>query len=135
MHAVQLEKFIMKKVFTAAVVAMTLVFSVPLYAEQQAESEMPVSNAIYDILLMRPVGAISLGVGAAAFIISLPITLPLGEAGISAYELVVVPFNYTFTRPIGDLWLSELQEWEKERRRQEAEGRRLYPRQGRGWDE
>lgn len=122
----------MKKAFTAAITAIALAFSVPSYADQQAESETPVTDAIYDVLLMRPFGVIAVGFGAAAFILGLPITLLLGEAGRSAHELVAVPFNYTFTRPIGDLKTGEYQEWKKERIWEEAERGRRYPRQGSG---
>jgi hypothetical protein len=81
----------MKKAFTAAITAIALAFSVPSYADRQAEFDKPAYNAIYDVLLMRPFGLVATGVGAVVFIIGLPITLPLGEAGRSAHELVAVP--------------------------------------------
>jgi hypothetical protein len=139
MKAIQLEKFIMKKAFIAAVTAIALALSVPTYAEQQAESETPVTDALYDVLLMRPFGAISVGFGTAVFIIGLPITLPLGEAGRTADEFIAEPFKYTFTRPIGDLRTGEMEEWEKERIQQHSERRRPQSREGIGrgirWDE
>lgn len=130
----------MKKLFTAALAALTLALNVTSYAQEQAEydipeSATPVTDVMYDALLMRPVGVIALGVGAVTFIISLPITLPLGEAGRTARELVAAPFNYTFTRPIGDMWTDELQRWEQERRIMESEGRSRAPKPFRGRDD
>ncbi len=114
--------------------------SVTSYAQEQAEydipeSATPVTDVMYDAMLMRPVGVIALGVGAVTFIISLPITLPLGEAGRTARELVGAPFNYTFTRPMGDMWTDELKQWEEERRFIGSEGRIRAPRPFRGPDE
>ena len=130
----------MNKFIAAALASLTLALSVHLYAQEQAaydtpESETPVTDVMYDALLMRPVGVIALGVGAVTFIISLPITLPLGEAGRTARELVAAPFNFTFTRPIGDMWTDELQRWEEERRLQALEGISRAPRPFRGPDE
>ena len=119
----------MKRAITAVVTAIAFAFSVPSYAaDQQIEPETPVTDAVYDAVLMRPFGLVAVGVGVAAFIIGLPITLPLGEAGRSADELVAAPLKYTFTRPIGDLRIGESEEWEKERIRQDAERSRQTPR-------
>lgn len=101
----------MKKTFTAAVAALMLVSSVPSYASHVADVGSPATDAAYDVMLMRPIGLISVGVGAAAFIIGLPFTFLLGESGRSAEELVAAPFNYTFTRPIGDLGPLEFQDY------------------------
>lgn len=118
----------MKKAITAAITAIALAFSVPSYAvDYQVQPETPVFDTVYDVVLMRPFGLIATGFGAAAFIVGLPITLPLGEAGRSAEELVAAPFKYTFTRPIGDLRTGEIEQWEKERVRLDTERRRQYP--------
>lgn len=118
----------MKRAITAVITAIALAFSVPSYAaDNQVEPETPVTDALYDTVLMRPFGLIATGFGVAAFIIGLPVTLPLGEAGRSADELVAAPFKYTFTRPLGDLREGEIEQWEKERIRLETERRRQYP--------
>ena len=126
----------MKRAFTAVITAIALAFSVPTYAaDQQVQPETPVTDAAYDVVLMRPFGAVAVGVGVAAFIIGLPITLLLGEAGRTADEFIAVPFKYTFTRPIGDLRTVESEEWERERIRDEGERARRRSRYGIGWDE
>lgn len=93
----------MKKTLTAAVAALLLATSLPVYAAHQADGETPESKVAYDVLLMRPFGLVAVGAGAVAFVIGLPFTALLGESGRSAEELVVAPFNHTFTRPIGDM--------------------------------
>lgn len=93
----------MKKTLTAAVAALILATSLPAYAAHRVDVETPESRVTYDVLLMRPFGLIAVGAGVAAFVIGLPFTALLGESGRSAEELVVAPFNHTFTRPIGDM--------------------------------
>ena len=56
---------------------------------------------LFDIVFLRPVGVLSTVVGTAAFIVSLPISIPTRTADDAAEKLVFAPYHYTVTRPLG----------------------------------
>ncbi|MDD4092609.1 MAG: hypothetical protein PHQ63_08605 [Smithellaceae bacterium] len=68
---------------------------------------------VLDVALIRPVGIVSVVVGTALFILSLPVSIPSGSVGTVANSLVKESFEYTFIRPIGDFDY-ELGTWGKE---------------------
>lgn len=61
------------------------------------------TNMVLDLLILRPLGLLTTGVGSVLFVVSLPFTLPSGSARDAACELVTKPLAYTFTRPLGDI--------------------------------
>lgn len=58
---------------------------------------------IFDVVLARPAGLISIGVGTTVFVLSLPFTLCSRNVKYTAHKLIVEPINYTFTRPLGQM--------------------------------
>ena len=60
----------------------------------------PVAAAA-DLVIMRPVGIAATAIGTGAFIASLPITYTNGTARQTSENLVMKPFRFTFTRPLG----------------------------------
>jgi hypothetical protein len=73
----------------------------PLLAAEQTE---PSSDEIAaDLLFVRPVAFSSIIVGAGIFVVSLPFTIPTGNFILAGRKLVVVPFKYTFSKPLGQL--------------------------------
>ena len=58
---------------------------------------------LLDTVFLRPVSLVSVAVGAAAWIVSLPFSLPSGSAGEAWDALVETPLNYTFSRPLGNI--------------------------------
>ena len=86
----------MKKLkVTILIVICIFMTSVPAFGNDQA------FETTVDILLVRPVSLAATVVGTAVFIVSLPFSIPSKSVGATAQTLVVEPFNYTFTRPIG----------------------------------
>jgi hypothetical protein len=75
----------------------------PALAQSAAGTGDRGTDMMLDLLILRPLGLLTAGLGSAAFVVSLPFTLPSGSAGAAACELVKEPFAYTFTRPLGDL--------------------------------
>jgi hypothetical protein len=75
----------------------------PLLAESGEGTGDKGTDMMLDLLILRPLGLLATGVGSAAFVVSLPFTLPSGSTGAAACELVREPFAYTFARPLGDL--------------------------------
>jgi len=105
----------MKKMMIATFIVVTLILtSVPAFAEDGAgtpeettpdviiERPIPTSDMIVDIILARPVGFVSTVVGTALFIVALPFAIPSSSVAPVARTLVVFPFKFTFTRPVGD---------------------------------
>ena len=55
-----------------------------------------------DVVFVRPFGVLATVVGTGFFVVSLPFTLLAGDVAHAADELVLAPFLYTFSRPLGD---------------------------------
>ena len=99
----------MKRKWTALLVALVIITSAaPAYAEI-TQSDL----VVLDVALIRPVGIVSVVVGTALFILSLPVSIPSGSVGTAANSLVKDSFEYTFIRPVGDFDY-ELGTWGKE---------------------
>lgn len=87
----------MKKLTVAILIAGCIIMtSMPAFGNDQA------LDATVDILLVRPVSLVATVIGTAVFIVSLPFSIPSQSVGATARTLVAEPFNYTFTRPIGE---------------------------------
>jgi len=93
----------MKKAIAAIVVLVMLsgVCSAEMYAKETANAPSAEEMAL-DVVLVRPLGIVSLAAGTAFFIVSLPFTIPSGSVGAAARRLVAEPFKFTFTRPLGE---------------------------------
>jgi hypothetical protein len=63
-----------------------------------------VGGAVFDVLILRPLGVATVLVGAAAFVPAVIVTSPQGSDGIlHAYEVFVEhPVKHAFTRPLGE---------------------------------
>jgi len=95
---------ITKRSITFLLIA-TLVFvpfaTTAVAADQTQDDEISAGAMTVDLLLVRPVGIVSVVFGTAVFIVSLPFSALGGNAGNAAKQLVAAPFNYTFTRKLG----------------------------------
>ncbi len=88
----------------ASVAGLALALSAPCAsADAGAGTGDKGTDMVLDLVLLRPMGLLATGVGAVAFVVSLPFTLPSGGVGSAACELVQAPLAYTFTRPLGDM--------------------------------
>jgi hypothetical protein len=56
-----------------------------------------------DAVIVRPLGAVAVAVGAAFFAISVPLVAASGGIRESFEFFVMGPVEYTFVRPLGDL--------------------------------
>jgi hypothetical protein len=59
-------------------------------------------NIPVDVLIIRPVSLVGTVLGTALFIVALPFSIPSGSVKMTAKKLIVAPFKYTFTRPLGE---------------------------------
>jgi uncharacterized membrane protein YfcA len=79
----------------------------PIYAQdvyktwQPAKAEPKGEKVLWDALVMRPAGLVTCLLGIGGFIVALPFAL-ISQTQNQAYDsLVVEPFSYTFSRPVG----------------------------------
>jgi hypothetical protein len=96
----------MVKRFIVSFLMLGLIASVNNFAyaagETQRTSSKPSASAIAaDIVFLRPIGLIGTILGAAGFIITLPVTIPVKKVDAIGQDLVIAPFHYTFERPLG----------------------------------
>jgi hypothetical protein len=87
-------------------VAMALALQPPVSAQQRTDEgaffpQVDADAMVIDALLLRPLGLAGTAIGTVAFVVTLPISLLAGNAGEAADKMVVEPFEYTFTRPLG----------------------------------
>jgi len=68
------------------------------YNEQPTGGEM-----LADAVLARPMTLIATVVGAIAWVVTLPFSIPAGNAGEAGHAWVGGPLKYTFMRPLGEM--------------------------------
>lgn len=89
------------------IIALTIVFIAPVYGEDvyktwRAPNAQPNGEKVlWDALVMRPAGLITCVLGIGGFIVSLPFALTSQTQSQAFDSLVVEPFTYTFSRPVG----------------------------------
>jgi hypothetical protein len=90
----------MKKMVIVAFTVLALIStSVPALADDGAS----VATAmIADVIIARPAGIVATVLGSAVFIVALPFAALSRSVEPVAQTLVVAPFQFTFTRPVGD---------------------------------
>jgi hypothetical protein len=71
--------------------------------QEQIRREPSTNEVLADGLIARPLGLIGTVIGAAAFVVTLPFTIPSKTTDRAADALVARPARYTFKRPIGQL--------------------------------
>jgi hypothetical protein len=84
--------------------ALALAVGIPpaLALDQDQITREPTGDEILaDGLIARPLALIATVIGAAAFVITLPFTIPSKSTDRAAAILVAEPARYTFKRPIG----------------------------------
>jgi hypothetical protein len=95
------------KIVTRLIVAFLILSffnSVALANGQEGKPSSPSPEAIVaDVLVLRPFGLGGTILGAAAFVISLPVTLPFRQTERVGEYLVMTPLHFTFERPLGQM--------------------------------
>lgn len=94
-----------KKLLPLALAASLAIAPISGMAQQHTSLAMeqePGMLAMYtDLILLRPVGLVTTVFGAAAYVVSLPFTLPVGGATQAGKTLVADPAKFTFARCLG----------------------------------
>jgi hypothetical protein len=86
------------------VIAILLGFvGAPPMAWAQDDIDEPTGTDVtFDIMIARPLGFASTALGASLFVITLPFAVATGSADNTAKALVADPYNFTFTRDLGE---------------------------------
>lgn len=93
----------MKRFFLAATTAAVLLATPVAIAGDSLDGKPSSEAMIFDLAIARPIGLVGTIAGAAIFVIALPISITIGAPpAAAAKRLVVEPFNWTFTRPLGE---------------------------------
>lgn len=71
--------------------------------EEYPGQDVSAGTMVLDVAIVRPLGLFAMVLGSAAFVVSLPFSLPTGSVDEAAQMLVVAPTRYTFKRPVGQL--------------------------------
>jgi hypothetical protein len=89
----------MKKMVIATFIVWALIStSVPALADDSGGAP----EMVADVFIGRPAGLVAIVLGTATFIVALPFAALSGSVEPVAQALVVAPFKFTFTRPVGD---------------------------------
>jgi hypothetical protein len=73
-----------------------------MYQNGISEETPSGESIIFDVILVRPGGIAAIAIGTAFFIVSLPFGIISGSTAQAGKALVADPFNFTFTRPLGE---------------------------------
>ena len=80
-----------------------LSFSAFVFAEDEPAGDLSAPEVAGDLLWVRPLGCIHVGLGTIAYVISLPVTLPLKKEGEAREFLITYPSYYCFKRPLREM--------------------------------
>ena len=78
-------------------------FAAPALAQEYFETKEPSGGAMmYDLVVLRPVGAVATVIGSAVWLISLPFSASGDNTDTATKKLVKEPATFTFKRPLGE---------------------------------
>lgn len=101
MHLVHRKMHAYVLAIAIGVVTAVLPFQSP--AQEDDRSKEPSGGELlFDGVIVRPVMLLGTVVGTAAFVITLPFTIPADGVSEARQKFIVEPANYTFRRPFGD---------------------------------
>ena len=96
-----------KKRFMACAMATTLglsmISSSTSLAYDVESEEITGAEMLADAVIVRPLTATATVVGFAAWVVTLPFTIPSRGAADAGKAWVIDPLGYTFNRPLGDI--------------------------------
>jgi hypothetical protein len=90
------------KSLLAGVLALTIMAGPVLAYDQEQSTRDPSAGEMFvDTVYGRPLGLLAMGLGAIAFVVSLPFTIASHSTSQAAKTLVGQPTEHTFKRPLG----------------------------------
>jgi len=74
-----------------------------LFAKDDSSGDLSTPEVVGDLLWVRPLGIMQIALGATAFVISLPATIPLKKTDQAKEFLMMYPYYYFLKRPLREL--------------------------------
>ena len=94
----------MKKMIIFLMVSFfVLSFNMFVFAKDEPVGDLSTPEVIGDLLWVRPLGFMNVGLGAMFYVISLPVTIPLEKADEAKEFLITYPYDYYFKRPLREM--------------------------------
>jgi hypothetical protein len=94
----------MANVITFLIVSsFVLSFNGLLFAKDESTGDLSTREVIADLLWVRPLGFMNVGLGAMFYVISLPVTMPLKKADEAKEFLITYPNDYYFKRSLREM--------------------------------
>jgi hypothetical protein len=94
----------MKRMIIFLIVSLlVLSFSGPLFAKDEPTGDLTTPEVVGDLVWVRPLGFMHVGLGAMFYVISLPVTMPLKKADEAKEFLFTYPYYYYFKRPLREM--------------------------------
>ncbi len=72
-------------------------------AQDESSGDLSTPEVVGELLWVRPMGFMRVGLGAIFYVISLPVTLPLNKADEAKEFLITYRYNYYFKRPLREM--------------------------------
>ena len=99
-------KQLTKQITCAAAMALMIAVQ-PAFADEDYQKDVAGGMMLFDLVFVRTIGLLGVVAGSAAFVVSLPFTIPSGSVDKAKEELINAPVRYTFKRPLGEIQKSE----------------------------
>jgi hypothetical protein len=80
-----------------------LSFNASVFAKDEPAGDLSTPEVVGDLLWVRPLGIMQLGLGAMFYVISLPVTKPLKKADEAKEFLITYPSYYYIKRPLREM--------------------------------
>ncbi len=103
----------MKRIILILTITLLSMTAIPVLAEEVLPPDPTVTGRltaeprgefiIVDTFILRPLGLVSMAVGAAEAVVAYPMSIPSHSEDRVNVELLQKPYWYTFCRPIGDI--------------------------------
>lgn len=94
----------MKRILIFVAVSFLVVsFNPFVFANGEPAGDLSTPEVVGDLLWVRPLGFIQVGLGAMFYVISLPVTAPLKKADEAKEFLITYPYYYYFKRPLREM--------------------------------
>jgi len=91
-------------VAVAAVLVLSANFAQADEYREDAGTAPSASSMAFDLVVVRPLGAVATVLGVGLFVLNLPLSIVQGEPpSAPAQRWIVEPATYTFSRPLGQM--------------------------------
>jgi hypothetical protein len=94
----------MKRMVTVLMVSFFMLsLNAFVFATDEPAGDLSTPEVVGDLLWVRPLGCLHVGLGVMFYVISLPVTMPLKKADEAKEFLITYPYYYYFKRPLREM--------------------------------